>query len=199
MHLRHAASRAVLPVTVDAAAAALGVSRRGVRRLQEAGYLELTGRAVEALANRPWIEPDAREVIPLLRPGPPAVDPDGRVTGHVRSHDDDTLVEATRAWWQGPVWAPIEAGYLLIAVTGCVVAVLTIHDEEPERVRTTTPRGQNVIRSRFEASLAGRVVDLAADVHEVHTKPDLCGMVLGRRIHNPPGGPLVVIRHAQDA
>lgn len=188
------ARKADVSLTVEQTGTMLGLKRHPVERLKRTGYLNPTTLdAVERLAARPTVSGG----IPVLRLGDPASDDDGRRIGHKREDSDDVLLGASLGWWGGSVDAVHEAGYLALAVSGFIFAVLRIdgfedwYDEVNERSDGST---YSFRRYLFSGALAARVDDLISPEPRI-LDPGLEGFsraLLGNRVANPQAAPIIL-------
>ena len=174
-----------LHLTAAQAAPLLGVGRRPLERLRHSGYLpDISLASIEELAKRPELRG-----LPVLRMGDPDMDGDRRI-GHERADSDEVTREAALGWWGGQVDEVVDAGFLAIAVGGFVVGLLAIHGIQDSRI---DPNGYR--RVRFDGALVARVEDLIRGTHQLLEPSfgELANAILGNRVPNPPGGPIVLV------
>lgn len=167
------------------AAILIGVGRRPLERLRRAGYLDpVTLADVEALATRSWVSGD----VPILRLGEPAMDGDRRI-GHMRRDSDEILLAASLGWWGGPIRKVVDTGWMALATGGFVVALLRIDGV------ADTADDDGYVRALFEGRLAGRIDSLInPEVRVLEASlADVAHEVLGSRVDNPKGSPIVVV------
>lgn len=178
--------KGTVTLTAEQTGHLLALGRHPVDRLKRTGYLATpTLAAAEALANRPTVSGG----VAVLRLGDPAMD-SGRRVGHQRADDDATLLGASLGWWGGPVEAVADIGWLALSVASFVVAVLRIDGVKQELIDE-----RNYRRVHFEGGLAGRIDDLVESDPRIHDErlADVSMQLLGNRVPNPQGAPIVIV------
>lgn len=172
------------------------LKRHPTDRLVDSGWATLRLEDAAALARRGTVTADAP--LPVLRLGLPDYDPDGsrRRTGIAPSYTDSELRESARRWWRCNPDQITAAGFILISVSGFVVAVLRVWGCD-DAFAYTTPKGHRGTKHSFAGELAARVDDLVTGKHRILLPDDkvvrTLTPALGNRVPNPAGAPLISV------
>lgn len=96
---------------------------------------------------------------------------------------------ASLGWWGGPVEAVTDLGYLSVAVSGFIIGILRIDGIDDDQI------ADGYRRVWFDGALAARASDLVTPEPVVYDQEfeGLARALLGNRVPNPQGAPIVIV------